>query len=370
MKTTNKILIFLLLLTCSFKVDAQKIIKLNKTNGVYTLPCSVNGISGTFILDTGASTVTLSKQFANKLFRLGKLEKNDIVGYGSSQIANGQLVENVVVRIKQLSISGLNVRNIEAVVIDGLNAPLLLGLSAIQRLGKVTISDQNMIIESSFLTSTHRTKKHSEIDSYIDNDNYGKALEDLKELESEEPLDYNDYYKMALCYLELQEYDKCIICCRQWLGDFEDMGYSLQNEIYFLIGCAYNKLKKYRDANNSFAKAISSNASPLDKSRYYNQAALNYLSADRFDDCVESFDLAVQLRLQSLNYSIQDLVKNKVHDQRIGIWLNSIAKIYAVFLQDGSKSNHYNILSAKCGNSDAIEFCKHFDINYIIIGIE
>ena len=53
----------------------QKVITLTKQNGVYTIPCSINGVKRSLVFDTGASTVTISKTLANFLYNSGKLEE-------------------------------------------------------------------------------------------------------------------------------------------------------------------------------------------------------------------------------------------------------------------------------------------------------
>ena len=52
----------------------QKVIQLTKQNGVYTIPCSINGVKRSLVFDTGASTVTISMQLADLLYNSGKLK--------------------------------------------------------------------------------------------------------------------------------------------------------------------------------------------------------------------------------------------------------------------------------------------------------
>ncbi len=50
--------------------------------------------------------------------------------------------------IREIEIAGLVLRNVDAVVIHSQSAPLLLGQSAIQKLGKVSISGNTLTINS------------------------------------------------------------------------------------------------------------------------------------------------------------------------------------------------------------------------------
>ena len=62
-------------------VYAQEEIKMIKgSNGLYTIPCEVNGLRLRFILDTGASAVSLSLTEAEFMLKNGYLKKNDILG--------------------------------------------------------------------------------------------------------------------------------------------------------------------------------------------------------------------------------------------------------------------------------------------------
>ena len=127
----------------------QKVIQLTKQNGVYTIPCSINGVKRSLVFDTGASTVTISMQLADLLYNSGKLKDADLKGFGRSQTASGHIVNNMAVVLRDVEIGGLHLKNVDAVIIEGQNVPLLLGLSAIQKLGKVTLSGNRLIIDTS-----------------------------------------------------------------------------------------------------------------------------------------------------------------------------------------------------------------------------
>ena len=124
----------------------QKVIILTKQDGVYTVPCSINGVKRSLVFDTGASSVTISIQLAKLLYNSGKLKDADIKGLGKSQVASGHIINNMSIVLRDVEISGMHLKNVDAVIIEGQNVPLLLGLSAIQKLGKVTLSGMNHIL--------------------------------------------------------------------------------------------------------------------------------------------------------------------------------------------------------------------------------
>ena len=149
--TIKKVLVILLLaLDCAYS-SGQKVISMTKQNGVYTIPCSINGVKRSLVFDTGASSITISMQLAELLYKTGKLNDTDIKGFGKSQTASGHIVNNMAVVLRDVDISGLHLKNVDAVVINGQNVPLLLGLSAIQKLGKVTLVENKLIIETIFI---------------------------------------------------------------------------------------------------------------------------------------------------------------------------------------------------------------------------
>ena len=113
---------------------------MEESNGVYKIPCIVNGARMKFIFDTGATSVSMSKQMANYLLENEYILKEDVISSGQSSIADGTIVDHVVINLRDIEISGLHLHNVKAVVLDSQNAPLLLGQSAIQKLGRFEIN--------------------------------------------------------------------------------------------------------------------------------------------------------------------------------------------------------------------------------------
>lgn len=142
----KRIIIFLLLIYPIFCLSAQVRIIMQKEGGVYTIPCVVNGLKLRFIFDTGASNVCISLTEATFMLKNGYLDANDIVGNGKSQIADGSLVENTHIILRQIEIGGMKFDNVDAIVMNYIQAPLLLGQSAIQKLGAVQIIGDELII--------------------------------------------------------------------------------------------------------------------------------------------------------------------------------------------------------------------------------
>jgi len=135
-----KILVVLILFL-SHLSHGQTVIKLTKTNGIYTVPCQINGKTGIFYFDTGASDISISLGFFKNGIKEGFLKVSDmlpeIVNY---QVANGDIHSGRHINIKQFKIGNLTLSNIIATIVDNEDAPLLLGQSALEKFGSYTIN--------------------------------------------------------------------------------------------------------------------------------------------------------------------------------------------------------------------------------------
>jgi clan AA aspartic protease (TIGR02281 family) len=110
--------------------------------GIYEIPCKINGLALKFIFDTGASTVSLSLTEALFMQKNGYLKDGDIYDRALSKIANGDIVAGWSIVIREINIDGLILKDVRAYVSDSLVAPLLLGQSALEQLGKIEINNK------------------------------------------------------------------------------------------------------------------------------------------------------------------------------------------------------------------------------------
>ncbi len=145
----KRLLLFLLFFV-SITLSAEVTIIMEKDGGVYKIPCLVNGAKMKFIFDTGAATVCLSESMAEYLLDNNYISKEDIVGVGTSIVADGSEVEHLKIILKDIEIGGLHLNDVEASIIEGQRAPLLLGQSAIQKLGKISIEGNLLVIDNGF----------------------------------------------------------------------------------------------------------------------------------------------------------------------------------------------------------------------------
>lgn len=111
--------------------------------GTFEIPCDINGLAHQMVFDTGASDVTISSVEADFMFKNGYLSEKDIKGKTYYQIANGQISEGTTITLREVKIGDAVLHNVDASVVKSQRAPLLLGQSAMERFGAITIDNQN-----------------------------------------------------------------------------------------------------------------------------------------------------------------------------------------------------------------------------------
>jgi len=121
----------------------ENILKMEVQNGVRYVWIEINGIKLKFIFDTGASSICISKAEAVVLFKQGLLQEEDFRGSEYFQDATGGISEGTKINLREVKIGNIVLENIEATVIDNVNAPLLLGQTVFERFGKIEIDNEN-----------------------------------------------------------------------------------------------------------------------------------------------------------------------------------------------------------------------------------
>lgn len=137
--------LFTLIIFHTIFVDAfsQEIIYMAKEGGVYTIPCEVNDLKLKFIFDTGASDVSISLSEAMFMLKNGYLSENDFIGSNKFKIANGDIVEGTTIVLRKLKIGSITLYNIQASIVHSMSSPLLLGQSALKKLGRFSFDYSN-----------------------------------------------------------------------------------------------------------------------------------------------------------------------------------------------------------------------------------
>ena len=131
-------------------VEKTAEIPFTKTHGVCEVKCTINGMPLYFVFDTGASDITMSSVEANFMLKNRYLTEQDIVGKQYYQVADGGISEGTVINIRNVNFGGLDLNNIKASVVKSQQAPLLLGQSALQKLGKIEIDNEKRVIKITY----------------------------------------------------------------------------------------------------------------------------------------------------------------------------------------------------------------------------
>lgn len=125
------------------KLRNRNIVKMREQGGVYFVPIIINGISMEFIFDTGASIISISAAEAIFLYKQGSLIDSDFIGTTRFSDATGNISEGTLLNLREVKIGNKTLNNIEASVVHNLDAPLLLGQSALNKFGKISIDYKN-----------------------------------------------------------------------------------------------------------------------------------------------------------------------------------------------------------------------------------
>lgn len=130
---------FIYFLLNPISITAQTVIKMKNDGGVSVVPCRVNGIELQFIFDTGATNVSISSTEATFMLKNGFLKPEDLIGKSNYMDANGKISEGILINLKDFQIGDIKLNNVIASVSNNEIAPLLLGQSAIKKLGKIEL---------------------------------------------------------------------------------------------------------------------------------------------------------------------------------------------------------------------------------------
>ena len=118
-----------------------------RQGGVTQVKCNINGLPLHFIFDTGAADVSISRVEATFMFKNNYLSPDDVIGKARYVDANGDISVGTVLNIKKITFGGLVLENVRAGVVESNNAPLLLGQSVLNRLGKIEIDYDKSVLK-------------------------------------------------------------------------------------------------------------------------------------------------------------------------------------------------------------------------------
>ena len=276
---------------------SQVVITMEEDGGVYRIPCLVNGAKMKFIFDTGASTVCISESMAEYLYDNDYISKSDFVGLGQSTVADGRIVNNLHLILRDIEIAGLHLTDVEAVVIEGQKAPLLLGLSAINKLGKIQINGNILTIAK----ANPETDVDARIDYLLDKASeyrrdglYSKAKECYSEVYGYNGLSDVGIHNYIRCCMQTQDYQNAL----HLLDDITDYDALLEKDIniYRTIGWVYEENNMFQEGRVYYEKAFNAE---IPSNNYEEKAYIAwcigncYNGLKYYPDAAKNYNLAV-----------------------------------------------------------------------------
>ena len=131
-------------------IEKTQEIGFTRRGGVCEVPCTINDLPLYFIFDTGASDVTISQVEANFMLKNKYLNAADIMGRRSYMTANGDISEGTVINLRSVKFGDAVLTNVKASVVKSQNAPLLLGQTVLERLGKIEIDNAKKVLRVTY----------------------------------------------------------------------------------------------------------------------------------------------------------------------------------------------------------------------------
>lgn len=121
-----------------------------KDGNVLSVKCKINNLPLYFIFDTGATDISLSDVEAAFMIKNNYISEKDIIGRQQYLTADGRIIEGTVINLKKIELGELELNNIKASVVKNQKAPLLLGQSVFNKMGKFEIDNEKMKIKITY----------------------------------------------------------------------------------------------------------------------------------------------------------------------------------------------------------------------------
>ena len=233
------LLIICLLLSCT--LNAQDRITMEKSGGIYKIPCEVNGLRMKFYFDTGASLVSISLKEALFMLENGYLSKTDIIGTGKSSIADGSIVENTIISLREMKIGNKTLQNVKASVSNSLMAPILLGQSALKRLGEYKIQGDFLILAGTKMAEIDVDATREKAYKSYKDEIWLVAESEYEKLEQTGSATSMDMMRYGTCCLETGKAEKAIRILSE-TDDIELPDDSAKQQKYEVLSSAYGTI--------------------------------------------------------------------------------------------------------------------------------
>jgi hypothetical protein len=115
------------------RVENGDRVKMVESGGIYRVPVVINdALQLNFIVDSGASDVSIPADVVRTLIRTGTIKKSDFIGTETYRLADGSAVSSRTFIVRSLKVGDRTVTDVRASISD-VDGPLLLGQSFLKR---------------------------------------------------------------------------------------------------------------------------------------------------------------------------------------------------------------------------------------------
>jgi predicted aspartyl protease/peptidoglycan hydrolase-like protein with peptidoglycan-binding domain len=128
------------------EIGAAILVPLESENGTYVVPVLINNaITLKFVVDSGASDVTIPADVVMTLIRTGTLQRSDFVGSTIYQLADGSTVPSETFMLRSLTVGNKVIQNVKAGVAP-VKGSLLLGQSFLSRFKSWSLDNGKQVL--------------------------------------------------------------------------------------------------------------------------------------------------------------------------------------------------------------------------------
>lgn len=379
---SNKILnlvFFVLFVGSLTQAYSQERIQMQNINGKYLVPCKINKLDLKLIFDPEAASVSLSITEAQFMLKNGIIYESDLSGAPINLDSDIKNTENTKLNIRELSIGNATLLDVEAIIVLEHNAPLHLGQSALNKLGNYSIEGDELVIigtdeqtsadpcdiaqidlQNAELARSRGEKSGDENNHWQASQNYYLAFAKCPDLFTPATI-----METARYMSDHKSYKSAISLYKHYLNVF-NLGSPDANRINVEIGRNQQLLGNFDEAYSSYLQAyLNSKDIGKNSTKVYYQNIFGELEFERgnYQEAKQRYEYAAQYQLCKILAFPEDVNNNKVSDELLGDTFLMLAKCCGE-LGSIEEGQTYIILSAKCGNKEAIDRCNELKIVY------
>ena len=314
--------------------EAQSSMALHQdSDGRYMLDASVNGVGVKTYYTEESWFASLSSTAYLFLYENGYIADADVRGMTTVVMPGGKSTKAGSLVIRSLKIGNVIVKGLPAFVIAKQKVPLVVGASAFDCFGEVTVEGDRLLVHDSGEAAAVPSPRVDTADSlrqslreHLDAKRYAEACSCMEELRTIGPLSQYDSYQYVMLLNIHGRSEAVIEESQRWLAANEGRSATLDYWIYDALGDAYSMQKKTALAVGCYEKAVQT---------YYS----------------------------IFSTSENEVRRSTAKDETLGQTLFGLGRQYAA-AGNHKKAVNACSLAAKCGNAQAVDFCEKYKIKY------